>query len=133
MPGRAVPALQGVVLVEGLLHWMKLPVSCEPLDRRDLDAVGLDASIVQDFTDSPFTSTVQAPHEGGIAADVRPGQPQSLSEYVHEQLARLQLELVPHVVDGQRYPSQGSPPFLASGQRERTPRVTRPPGERRAG
>ena len=42
-PRRAVPALERVVVVEGLLHGVQLPVRREALDRRDLGAVGLDA------------------------------------------------------------------------------------------
>ena len=41
MPGRAVAALEGVVLVERLLHRVQLAVRGQALDRRDLVAVGL--------------------------------------------------------------------------------------------
>ncbi len=58
-------------------------------------------SIVHDFTDSPSTSTVQAPHEEVSQPDVRSGQPQPVAQDVDEQLTRLELELVPRPVHGQ--------------------------------
>ena len=41
-PGRAEAALQPVALAERLLHRVQLPVLRQPLDRRDVGAVGLD-------------------------------------------------------------------------------------------
>ena len=58
-------------------------------------------SIVHDFTDSPSTRTVQAPHERRVAADVRPGQAEALPQDVDEELARLDLQLPPRAVDGE--------------------------------
>ena len=64
MPGRAEPALQPVLGAERRLHRMQLArppaspsavVTCWP--------AACAASTVHDFTDSPFSSTVQAPHE----------------------------------------------------------------------
>src|SRR5262249_24416988 len=40
--GRAVAALQRMVLLERALHWVRLAVRGKPLDRRDLVPVGLD-------------------------------------------------------------------------------------------
>ena len=49
---------------------------------------------MQDFTDSPSSSTVQAPHEDVSQPTFVPGQAETLAQDVDEQLARLELELV---------------------------------------
>ena len=47
------------------------------------------ASIVQDFTDSPSTSTVQAPHDDVSQPDVGAGEPDVVAQVVDEQQPRL--------------------------------------------
>ena len=51
------------MVVERLLDGMELAVRRKALDRRDLGAVAWTPSSVQDFADSPSTSTVHAPHD----------------------------------------------------------------------
>jgi hypothetical protein len=55
---------------------------------------------VHDFTDSPSRSTVQAPHDGRVAADVRRRQAEGVAQVVHEQQARLDVRVRRHAVDG---------------------------------
>ena len=50
-----------MTLAEGLLHRVQLVAVGEPLDRRDLVAVGLDREHVHDFTLRPSRWTVHAP------------------------------------------------------------------------
>jgi hypothetical protein len=52
-----------VVLVERLLHRVPLVAVGQALDGRDVAPSACAASIVHDFTDSPSTSTVHAPHD----------------------------------------------------------------------
>ena len=47
------------------------------------------ASTVHDFTDSPSSSTVHAPHDGGVAADVGAGEADDVAQVLHEQRAGL--------------------------------------------
>ena len=49
---------------------------------------------VQDFTDSPSSSTVQAPHEDVSQPTFVPVSDEALAQDVDEQVARLDLELV---------------------------------------
>ena len=56
-------------------------------------------STVHDFTDSPSSSTVQAPHDDVSQPTTCPGQAEPLAQDVDEQLARLELELVRDAVD----------------------------------
>ena len=49
------------------------------------------ASIVQDFTDSPSTRTVQAPHDDVSQPTLVPVSPTVVAEVVDEQRARLDL------------------------------------------
>ena len=51
------------MLVERLLHRVQLAVLRQALDRRDLVPSAWTASTVHDFTDSPSSSTVQAPQD----------------------------------------------------------------------
>ena len=51
------------------------------------------ASIVHDFTDSPSTSTVQAPHDDVSHPTLVPVSPHVLAQVVHEQRARLDVVL----------------------------------------
>ena len=60
------------------------------------------ASIVHDFTDSPSTSTVHAPHDERVAADVRAGEPEHVPEVVDEQRARFDVVALLHPVHGHR-------------------------------
>jgi len=58
---RAIAALQAVLLPEAFLDGVQLAVALEPLDGRDLTAVGLHRHTVHDFTGWPSSSTVHAP------------------------------------------------------------------------
>src|SRR5215211_7022768 len=86
---RAEPALQGVLLVEALLHRVELAVALERLDRADLMALGhrredrarLDRLAVHQHHAGAAV--------GRVAAPVGAGQAGVLADEVHEQPARL--------------------------------------------
>ena len=104
-PRRAVAALQRVVIVERLLYGMELAVPREPLDRRDLHAVGLDAEHRARLHRLAVHEHGAGPARGGVAADVRPGETEPLAEHEDEKLPRLELEVVLNAVRGQRHAS----------------------------
>ena len=78
------------------------PFVREPLDRRDLRAVGLDAEDGARLHGLAVDEHRARAARGRVATDVRAGQAEPVAEDVDEQLARLELELVPRPVDGQR-------------------------------
>ena len=103
MPGRAVAALQAVVLPERLLHRVQGVLGAHALDRRDL-ARRRPARRARCST-SPRRrrdGTVHAPQLDVSQPTCVPGQAELVAEEVHEQLARLHLLLVPHAVDRHR-------------------------------
>ena len=67
---------------------------------------------VHDLTDSPSSSTVQAPHDDVSQPTFVPVSDEALAQHVDEQVTRLDLELVTRSVDGQRYRAQGRPPSI---------------------
>ena len=103
--GRAVAALERVVVVEGLLNRMELAVRRKSFDRRDLHPVGLDSEHRARLHRLAVHEHGARPARGRVAAHVRPGEPESLAEHVHEKLTRLDLEVVAYAVRGQRHSS----------------------------
>ena len=105
------------MVVERLLDGVELAV------RREPSMVVISAPStwtprsVHDLTDAPSTSTVHAPHDDVSQPTFVPGQPQPVAEDVDEQLARLELQLVPRPVHGQRNASH-----LATSLRRSEPR-----------
>src|SRR4051812_32769206 len=98
---RAEPALQAVLVPEGLLDRMKLPVLRNALDGRDLAAFELHGeqraalrrlAVDEDGTRSALTR---------VAADVRPGQPEHVAQEMDEEEPWLHLtgEIDPVDVD----------------------------------
>ena len=93
LPGRAVAALEGVVIDEGLLHRMQLAVLRETFDRRDHFAIPATAtaSVRHDNTRRPSSRTVQAPHwpwSQPFFAPVRPTCSRSASSNVVRDVER---------------------------------------------
>src|SRR3954454_18380636 len=106
-PRRAEPALEGVLLVKGLLHGMEIPVLRQALDRRDLRPVGLDAE-----HGARLDRLAVDEHRAGaagrrVAADVRARQAETIAEDVDEELPGLEVELVRSPVDAERDASHG--------------------------
>ena len=101
-PGRAVAALEGVVLVEGLLERRQVAVAGEALDRRDLRALGLD----REQHAALHRLAVQMHRAGAavarVAADVRPREPEVVADEVDEEAPRRHLELDLLAVDLER-------------------------------
>ena len=62
LAGRAVAALEAVVLEEGGLDGVEVVALGEAFDGGDLGAVGVTARVRQELTRRPLTRTVQAPH-----------------------------------------------------------------------
>src|ERR1051326_5910733 len=98
--GRAVPALQAVLIPEGLLDRVELTVFGHAFDGREVAAVGLD----REHRAALHGLAVDVDRAGaplaGVAADVRSGQPDYVADVVHEQQPRLNLVLVLTPVDG---------------------------------
>jgi hypothetical protein len=101
-PGRAVPALEGVMLVKRLLDRMQGSVRREPLDRRDLSVLRLDGEHRAGLHGLAVDEDRAGAAGGGVAADVRAGQPEVLTQEVGEQPAGLHLGFAPHAVHRDR-------------------------------
>ena len=93
MPGRAEPALQAVLLPEGLLQRMEPLCRGEALDRRDRAALGLDRK----HRAGLHGLTVDVDRAGAalarVAADVRPGEVEVLPDQLHQEASRLDVRL----------------------------------------
>ena len=98
--GGAEAALQGVMLPEGLLQRMEIAVRRQPFDRLDRRAVGLN----REQKAGPDRCAVEADGAGSahamLAADVRAGQSQGVTEEVRQQQPRLDELAVAPTVDG---------------------------------
>ncbi len=93
-PARAVAALKRVMRVEALLQRMERAVLGQPLDRRDLVPVRLDAEQRARLHRFAVEQHGAGTARRGVAADDRSGQVESLTQDVDEQLPRVELELV---------------------------------------
>src|SRR5262245_58185798 len=100
-PGRAVAALQALVLDEGLLHRVQLvSPRADPFDRRDLlpvDVGGEDAARLHRLAVQHHGARTAASRS---APDVRPRQPQHIPQHVGEDHAGVHLDAVGLVVHG---------------------------------
>src|SRR5262249_40843540 len=97
--GRAVAALEPVLLPEALLHRMELAIPLQSLDRLHLVAVGLDREEGAGFDRHAVEQNGARPAVGGVAADVCTGQAQGLAQEMDEQQSRLDLRLMRLAVD----------------------------------
>src|SRR5439155_20898106 len=79
---------------------MQVAVAGEALDRRDLEAVGLDSQHGARLDRLAFEQHRARAARGRVAADVRARQAELLSQEVDEQLPRLDLRLPSLPVDG---------------------------------
>ena len=68
------------------------------------------ASTVHDFTALPSSVDGAGAALRRVAADVRAGQPETLTQHMDQELARLQVELVSPAVDDERDTSHDLPP-----------------------
>src|SRR5205809_5863197 len=88
------------MLPECLLQRMKVAVRCEPFDRLDRRAVGLNS----EQEAGPDSRAVEANGAGAahavLAADMRSGQPQGVTEEVRQQQPWLDELVVAPTVDG---------------------------------
>ena len=91
--GRAVAALQPVLLQEALLDRVELAVLLQPLDGHDLAAVGLHGQHGARLHGHAVEQHRAGAAVGGVAADVGAGEPEDLAEQVDEQQPRLHLGL----------------------------------------
>jgi hypothetical protein len=111
-PWRAVPALQGVALVERLLQGMPLPVRGEPLDRGHFAPVGLDRQHGAALDGLAVQVDRAGPAVGGVAANRGAGQTQPVTQIVDQQKTGFHLVLVRRAVhlhrDTGHVPSQGT-------------------------
>ena len=98
--GRAVAALQAVLIPEPLLERVQRAALRQPLDREDLVAVGLHrehrAGLHRALAVHDDDAAAAARR---VAADVRAGQPAVFAQEVREQRARLDVPLVADAVD----------------------------------
>jgi len=91
-----------VLVPEGLLDRVQLAILGHALDRGQALALGLDG----EHRAALHRLAVDVDRAGAaltcIAADVRPGEPEVVTEVMHEQEPGLDLMLVPAAVDGGR-------------------------------
>ena len=91
-----------MVLVECLLDRMEIAVVGESFDRGHVEAVRLDAEDSAGLHRLPVHEHGAGAARGRVAADVRPGQPETVAQHVDEELTRLQVELMANAVDSKR-------------------------------
>ena len=103
-PGRAVAALQCVLLVERLLHRVELVAVREALDRRHLAAVCLHREHRARLDRLAVEQHRARAARGRVAADVRPLQSELLAQEVREELPRLDVRFAARAVHGDRDP-----------------------------
>src|SRR4030095_2421465 len=114
-PGRAEAALEAVVLAEGLLEGVEVPIPGQALDGGDLGPVGLDGQHRAGLDRLAVHHDRAGATRGRVAADIGPGEAQVLPEEVDEQQARLDLSLAPDAVYGKSDAPQGPPPSPSTG------------------
>jgi hypothetical protein len=100
-PRGAEPALQSVMLVEGLLERMELAVLRQPLHGRQLGAVGLHGQHQARPRGLPVDEDRAGPADAVLAPDVGPREPEVLADEVDEQLAGRAAALPRGAVDGE--------------------------------
>src|SRR5215467_11060577 len=97
---RAVPALQAVLVPEGLLDGVQLAIFGHAFDGREVPAVRLDgehrAALHRFAVDVDRAGAALA----RVAADVRACETDDVSQVVHEQKPGFDLVLVPAAIDG---------------------------------
>src|SRR6266568_4468808 len=98
--GRAVTALQPVLVPEGLLDRVELIALGHAFNGREAAAVGLDGEHRAALDRLAVHVDRACAALAGVAADVRSGQAHDIPEVVHEQQPRLDLMLVLMPVDG---------------------------------
>src|SRR5690606_13870908 len=101
--GSAVAALQRVLLVEGPLHGVPVPVARQALDRHDLAAVGLDGEHRAALDALAVHEDRAGAAVAGVAADRRAGLPEVIPEEMDEEQPGLHLLLVRDAVNGHGY------------------------------
>jgi hypothetical protein len=92
--GRAVAALQRVLLGERLLDRMQLAAGLQSLDRAHLAAVGLHREHGAGLHRLPVEQHGADTAVRRIATDVRAREPQFLADEVHQQQARVDFGLL---------------------------------------
>src|SRR5262249_14192829 len=112
---RAEPALQAVVLPEGLLHRVQLAVLGHALDGGDGGAVRLDGQHRAGLHRAAVEVDRAGPALARVAPDLRPGEAEPVTQVVDEQGAWLDLRLPLDAVDGHRDPCHLVSPFTRWG------------------
>src|SRR5262249_39688885 len=101
---RTEPALQAVMVPEGLLQRMQLVRGSQALDRTELGTVRLHGEH-QTRADGAAVHLDRArPTDPVLASEVQAGESEILAQEVTQQEAWLDLALVLHAVDGDRDP-----------------------------
>lgn len=97
-PGRAVAALQGVLLVEGALQSGQLPVMGQPLHGGHLASVGLDGEHGAALDARAVQFDRAGPAVRGVAADRGAGQTEAVAEVVDQEETGFHVVLVRRAV-----------------------------------
>src|SRR5207248_7983587 len=103
--GRAEPALEAMLVPEGLLQGMERRSLGEALDGRDLGPVRLHREHRAGLHAVAVELDGARPAIAGVATHVRPGEPREIADVVHQQQSRLDLVLVLGAIDGDRNPA----------------------------
>ena len=129
--GRAVAALERVVVRECLLELRQLLAVGEPFDRLDARAVGLDGEQHAALDERAVDDHGARAAVARVAADVAAGQVEVVADEMDQQLARFHLALVRRAVDGDR--DRAGRRDRACFQLASAPRVVRGLGDRAHG
>src|SRR5262249_22074914 len=97
--GRAISALERVIVGEGLLHGMQPAALRDPLDRKNLLLVTLDGKDRARFYRLPVQVHRAGAALPGVPAEVGAGEMQSVAEKMRQQRSRFHLALHPAAVD----------------------------------
>src|SRR5712671_1013154 len=100
-PRRAVAALQAVLLPERFLDGVELAVLLQALHGADVRAVGLYRQHRARLHRLAVQEHRAGAAVGGVAADVRPGQPQILAEQMDQEQPRLDVDSMTRAVHPQ--------------------------------
>ena len=100
-PRRTKSALQRVLIPERLLQRIQLSVLRQSFDRQDLAPLGLDGEHRTALDGHAVEHDGAGPADGGLAADVRPGEPGDFPQIVYEQQARLYFVRMALAVDSE--------------------------------
>src|SRR5262249_145934 len=101
-PGRAIAALQTMVLPETLLHRMQPRFGSESFNRRHLRAVSLNREQPPGLHRSPIEQNRACPADRSLTSDVGPCEPNKIADEMNKQQTRFNVCVVTGAIDLER-------------------------------